>query len=440
MRHNQQVADNIRRISDQVDAAKTQDDLVAVITNVGQHPGPLDYNDRPNYIVATVLSLTVLYCLFVAFVSPVHYLIGSAIVDIVFQGIIIYSVLWMPALINLYLAIRLDNWAVSRLNLDKLLPKAELRFAAAFIAPVLLFYQLPAWHQLYWGLVELVGSFLPFYYDESYTGTAIICLILLFFLWQFLLGRRNWREGISKRIFLLDTLFNNNLRDLSSQKSSRFDQLDIRFADFERGNDTRELVSLYQGEHQGDLHCFDYQIYRFHYVVKRTSTSTDSDGNTTTTTTRTSHYRHGIVLPFAFAKGLLLSADGKRPRTGVRYKTASSAFDRLFRITAQDEMDAARFLSPAVIEKLSALPQQVRKPVLEISSDGLLCLAFNDDDLIHLKREHSLKNPQAFAEEIAGHAQLDKLEGLLDLMHDLMRLCDNNFESNTEHRFESATA
>ncbi|WP_086479592.1 DUF3137 domain-containing protein [Oceanospirillum sanctuarii] len=436
MRHNQQVADNIRQIKEQVEASKSQDDLVKVIEDVAQHPGPLDYNDNASYALAGLLFSTLVYAFYSQLFSPLYYSLSTEVIDNFFRFIIINSSVWVPGLISLYTVLWLDNNG-KKYYLDQYIEQPLLRFAAAAIVPTLLLYPIQLWHGLYWGLLDTIGELIGLGYEAPIGGYGITTGIVLFFLWRYLRARSNWRKPVSNRIFLLDTLFNNGIDDISSQCADRYGQLYSRYADFKRGNDTRELLSLYQGHYKGDVHNFDFQIYHFHYVVKTTRTTTDSDGNTRTTTTRTSYYRHGLVLPFPFAQNLTLSNDGGVNGNGVKYQTASTVFNKIFKVRAGSEMDAARFLSPAVIEKLSTLKEQVRRPVVEFSYDKQLCLSFADDDLITLKRQHSLENPSAFAEEISSHADLKKLDGLLDLIHELMRLSDNNFADNTTHTFNS---
>lgn len=435
MRHNQKVAENIRKLSEKVEAAKSQDDLVNLIHQVDQHPGPLDYDDRNTYILLGVWALTLLYIAFTFFIADFGYLLGLPVIDHIFDFIIVYSALWMPAVINLYLAIYLDKWACKKFGIDRFLPKEELRFAVAFLAPIALFFFSPTWYSVYWTFMDFAGSAIPSYIRQEYVGFFLTSIVIVFFFWMFLRARGNWRYGMSKRIFLLDTLFNNNLKDISAICPSRYSDLASRFAEFDRGNDTRELTALYQGHYEGEIHRFDYQIYTFHYVIKRETTSTDSDGNTTTRTERTSHYRYGLLMPFPFSKGLILSNDGVVSGHGHEYKTASPDFNRQFRIRAEDELDAARLLSPAMIETLHDLKDKVFRPVLAVSYDHELCLAFGDSDIISLKRHYGLENPQAFAEEISGHANLEKLNALLDLIHEMMRLTDNNFGGETAHYF-----
>lgn len=436
MRHNQQVAHNIRQIKEQVEAAESQDDLVKVIEGVAQHTGPLDYNDRASYALAGLLLASLIYAFYVQLFDPLYYTLPTEIIDTFFNIIIANSSVWVPGLISLYTVLWLDNNG-KKYYLDQYIEQPVLRFATAAIIPALLLYPIQIWHRIYWGALDTVGKAIGFSYDSALAGYGVMSCIILFILWRYLSARSNWRRPVSSRIFLLDTLFNNDIEDISSQCADRYGQLYSRYADFKRGNDTRELIALYQGHYKGDVHNFDFQIYHFHYVVKTTRTTTDSDGNTRTTTTRTSYYRHGLVLPFPFAQNLTLSSDGGVNGHGEKYKTASTVFNKIFSVRAGSEMDAARFLSPAVIEKLSTLKELVRRPVVEVSYDKQLCLSFADDDLITLRREHGLSNPTAFAEEISGHADLKKLDSLLDLIHDLMRLSDNNFADKTTHTFNS---
>ncbi|MFG1489426.1 hypothetical protein ABMA58_09265, partial [Oceanospirillum sp. HFRX-1_2] len=90
MRHNQQVAHNIRQIREQVEAANSQDDLVSIIENVGRHPGPLDYNDRASYGLAAILLTTILYVIYNVAFGHMNFNPNIQWVNVLFSYIIGY--------------------------------------------------------------------------------------------------------------------------------------------------------------------------------------------------------------------------------------------------------------------------------------------------------------------------------------------------------------
>lgn len=427
MHHNRQVAKNIATIQADVEAASTQADLIQVIRTVENHPGPLDYNDRPLRVLQWGLMAFATACLAISLLSSFFY--GSAYgflfypvqesIFIVFN----FSSYWMPPLVALFVARQLEER-----GLHLPLPVPAARIAAITVLGGLLALA-PQWHQGYWWTLRGIALFVSGGGSQSpLVGFSVTALLVSFFLWSHLRKRRNWRQPVSERIFLLDALFNNDLKPVSTK--GRMKALLSSFREFDRGNHTKELKALYRGHFRGDEHRFDYELYHFHYVRKRTVTTTDSEGNTRTRTVYDHFYRHGLLLAFPFASGVSLSADRGLKFKGERYRTASNAFNRLFDVRAEKEMAAARLLNPAVVEQLTGVGKSLKNPVLEISAGGRLCLAFDDDDLLSQKPQHDLNNPAAFAEEIAGHTELAKLKALLDAVHDVLRLSDNNFQAS----------
>ncbi|GAA3919577.1 DUF3137 domain-containing protein [Litoribacillus peritrichatus] len=225
----------------------------------------------------------------------------------------------------------------------------------------------------------------------------------------------------------MDTLLNNDFKTVSFNPDEKIKDLLAKFKEFHRGNDAKEIQHLYKREYQGAVHTFAFEMYRFHYVRKTTESYTDSNGNRRTRTRRVSYYRHGILMNFPFAKSLCINSDSEISHKGEKYTTASNQFNRRFKVRTKDELQTARFLTPAVIELLTQMDQLLKNLNIEITGQNELCLSFDDDNLLKAKQVNDLSNPEAFAKEIAQHAELKTLDTLLEHIHDLMRLSDNNF-------------
>ncbi|UTZ34638.1 DUF3137 domain-containing protein [Vibrio campbellii] len=419
--HNQKVTRNIEQIRSEVNQAASQDDLIALVRRVEQHEGPLDYRDNW-YRFFCVVSL------FFALL-PVALELGLVLPDVIMQilsAALGYSVIWYPMLC----LATITHFCEDK---GKRLPIpgpiwGRMALMAAVGASLNL---IPAWPYWYWDLYfDTLASFLGFWYlGNTSSGFAahngVIGLLMLFWL----RGRMKWRNKLSDKIFLKDALFNNNLEQVPFEGKKLAKELETSFREFKRGNDLREIQSLYKSTYQGDVHQFDYQLYRFHYVEKRTETTTDANGKTTTRTVRDHYYRHGLLLDFAFAKGMSISNDFSIKHRGERYKSASNEFNRQYRVHAAELMTAARLLSPVVEEKLSLFAKKLKKPVLEFSQQGRLCVAVTDD-LLAIKRVHGLDNPKAFAEELAGHTELKLMSEMLEFVHEIMRFSDNNFKAS----------
>ncbi|MFC3153455.1 DUF3137 domain-containing protein [Litoribrevibacter euphylliae] len=419
--HNSQVTANIAEINARVEKATSQDELVTLIRDVENHSGPLDYDDT-HYRIYTwahlILGILIPICIFFwgflgAAVTPVYWVIH-------------YSSFWLP-LWSLYIL-----WAVlddrnKRLPLPTIFDTSWARIAVLGVLAVGLWF-LYEWHILYWEYFNLLSMLLGFY--ENYAGLSVHLLIIGGLLWFWLRGRAKWRDPVSEKIFLLDALFNNDLKPVKCDGKGLAKTLGEEFAEFIRGNDIRQIKDLYQGKFEGEEHSFEYQLYCFHYVKKRTETYTDAKGNTQTRTVRDHFYRHGFIVDFPYVKSLSLDADRSISFRGEKYRGTSNEFNRIFKVKAADPISAARLLSPVLEEQLVTFAKAFKSPTLEISSRGRLCVAVQDN-LLSLKRKHGLENPGAFAEEIAGHTELKEVQKILDLLHELMRYTDNNFTAET---------
>ena len=416
--HNQQVTRNIEQIRSEISQAASQDDLIALVRRVEQHEGPLDYSDNW-YRFFCVVSL------FFALL-PVALELGLVLPDVIMQilsAALGYSVIWYPMLC-LATITRFCEDKGKRLPIPGPI-WGRMALMAAVGASLNL---IPAWPYWYWDLYfDTLASFLGFWYPSSgfAAHNGVIGLLMLFWL----RGRMKWRNKLSDKIFLKDALFNNNLEAVPFEGKKLAKELEASFREFKRGNDLREIQSLYKSTYQGDVHQFDYLLYRFHYVEKRTETTTDANGKTTTRTVRDHYYRHGVLLDFPFAADMSISNDFGIKRRGERYKSASNEFNRQYRVHAAELMTAARLLSPAVEEKLTVFAKKLKKPVFEFSQQGRLCLAVTDD-LLAVKRVNGLDNPKAFAEELAGHTELKQMSQMLEIVHEVMRYSDNNFKAS----------
>ncbi|BDY05187.1 DUF3137 domain-containing protein [Ferrimonas sp. YFM] len=424
MSHNKQVTANIKQIKADVEAATTQDQLIQVITSVKNHPGPLNYDDRlPSGMMWALTALSVYGML-------LNYIYGgshSSLARIMF-AVVDNSAYWVPALVAFAVARRLENKG-QHLPLPQFLARPFLRIGLITGVVTLVAAYLPPWHQAYWfvfaklmQLLSLNGQvYVPF---NLAAGAGVVALIL----WFWLRKRKYWRNPVSDRIHLLDILFNNNLKPVKVDPEGKAKELKARFREFDRGNHRRTIDAFYEGEYQGEVHTFRFQLYHFHYVNRRQETYTDSNGKTRTRTTYDHYHRHGLLFDFPFAKSVVLDGDRDVSYRGEKYTTASNAFNRLFRVRTRDQMQAARLLTPATVEMLTQFAESFRSPVVEIDAKGQTCLAINDQDLLKLKRRSGLDTPDAFIKEISGHAKLDKLDALLNTVHHLMRLSDNNFK------------
>ncbi|EKE67539.1 hypothetical protein [Gallaecimonas xiamenensis] len=275
---------------------------------------------------------------------------------------------------------------------------------------------------LQWQLIELLRPLLTL----PIPGWLPFVLLAVFGIWQ-LFSRRSKLQGLADAIWKRNLLLDNNLREVQGNPASQADELEKRFCEFNRGNYKRTMDELYQGHYQGEQHSFDFQVFDFHYVDKRTSTYTDSNGKSRTRTTYHHYHRYGLVMDFGFTRSLNILGFSTSGHRGLKWEPSSLDFRKAFKVLAGSEMEAARFLKPAVVERLERLAQGFSSPNLEFNAAGELCLTIANKDLIQVPRAGGLDQPKAFLESLKEETRLPLLDTLLDEVHFLMTHSDSNF-------------
>ncbi|GIU34621.1 DUF3137 domain-containing protein [Shewanella schlegeliana] len=429
MQHNRLVAQHIDKLRKDVDAATSQDELLEVITQVKHHPGPLDYRDKITHGIKWLLVTASVLCIILIFMR-----LGYDEIEMLAKLIIDDSCYWLP--------VALSTLLVSFCHERGWLPvPMPVNFALLVAAMVAVTLYVPEWPKIYWALMYGFGYVISVgEIDDHQFSLWFVLVIASSLTWVWLDYRANWRKHLSDKIFLRDALFNNGLKETKLAAEDKASALEKQFAEFRRGNGTRDIQQMFEGHYQGEQHSFSYKLYHFQYTVKRSQTSSDGNGGYKTKTVYEDRHRYGILLDFPFTKGLCIDAEDEVKLKGSvyaeKYHTESNAFNDIFRVQACDKLTAARFLTPAMIETLLDLNRHFISPMVEISPQGRLCIA-STSKLIIEKRKHSLVKPDEFYQEIAGHTELVRVQRLLEVIHDLMRLSDNNFASDT--RFISDT-
>lgn len=127
-------------------------------------------------------------------------------------------------------------------------------------------------------------------------------------------------------------------------------QIETLFQPFlERGNHSNKIDQVASAELAANGKSYPYTFFSYEYVDRVERAGEDDDA--------TDDYRYytrwGIVLQNAPIQGVALSSDGN-DFFEEKWDTASLDFNKLCRVTTADQMAAARFLQPAVVEKLTA--------------------------------------------------------------------------------------
>ncbi|WP_242477929.1 hypothetical protein [Rubrivivax gelatinosus] len=193
------------------------------------------------------------------------------------------------------------------------------------------------------------------------------------------------------------------------------------FPDFERGDEGQTVDRLVEGEwtdESGLAHKI--ACYRFSWVEVRQSSSTDADGKQREDTQRTTQHRHGVVVSLAPPLTLAVS-EVRKPKMPVPWSTASIEFGERWRVGAASEMQAARLLTPSVVQTFVETGRHFRALDLHFAGDQG-CISFSDDDL--LGRADARRRTDRLDElrwRVRSTATMPKLDALTTL---LRALCD----------------
>jgi len=297
----------------------------------------------------------------------------------------------------------------------------------------------------------------PFYLGLAVCFAVFICLVvfapsdgsfLIPILISILILMKNYQLNqqitkLSERIFQKDVLKDNDLKPISVIRAAYAKELEKRFYEFDRGNYSREIKSLYRGYYQDQEHSFNIELYRFQYKDE----TRDSDGKTII-----ENDRYGIIVPFKYVKELAVSTmeiPGIYPNAKalilgmpvhvgdsaigyVTYQPASAVFNKRYKVYAANQHQAAKFLEPAVVEAFEGISWCFDDLNFEFNRDGDLCMSFKDKDVIFPERTYGLNQPDQFIKEIKQHNQMGKLSLALMHIHTLMKYADNNFEENRD--------
>ena len=201
----------------------------------------------------------------------------------------------------------------------------------------------------------------------------------------------------------------------------------LSFGEFTQGDEKPDLTSCVAGVHEGAEHSFEYFYYTFDFtVVRDVGSFSTARRDRDAVAIRTVERRYGIVCDFPYARGVAVVSGCGQFSYPAQWRTASSAFNAKFRVHAESEQEAARFLSPLVVLAIERAAATFTKLNIEINDEGKLCLSF-DNDLLNIARTSSLATPVRFESRLTSEKQAPGLTQALELIHALLKYSDNNF-------------
>lgn len=269
--------------------------------------------------------------------------------------------------------------------------------------------------------------------DESFwlfiTFLSLFVAVILLF---YYVKRRKSIDKLSAAIYARDLLFDNQLEIIHSANYSQ-KALEARFHDFIRGNYSREIKTVIAGKNAEEI-PFNYHYYHFHYVDEKTETKTDSDGKTSTKK-RYDHYdRYGFIVDLASVKNMTFNSALQiiysKALFGMNkgdYAPASITFRKNFIVKTKENFQAAKFLTPSMVETIESLLQGFNQITIETNKHQELLLSFTNHDILTGNRQYSLKETDLFLEEIKQTTALPNLHYALHMISQMLQEIDHNF-------------
>lgn len=236
--------------------------------------------------------------------------------------------------------------------------------------------------------------------------------------------------SLSERLLFKAALFGHRIKRCFDYDDA-LSRLQDNFADFDRGNYSREIQDSYSGVFNGNLHQLPFEYHKFEYVDQRTETTVVSDGKTSRVQTRVvydHYYRYCVVVDFPWVRNVYVQNDGQK-EFKHRVDTASAEFNRAFKVTGSVELDCVKFLKPVTVLHLQKMANIYGDLNLEFSNAGQLCMCFSNSDLLDTSPDDvDLTDPEGFYAALEKGVEFSNLMYALNQIHVLAEQHDNNFD------------
>lgn len=260
-----------------------------------------------------------------------------------------------------------------------------------------------------------------------YHVVSVFASVLILFPLGVMRHRKCRIRDLSYELFDADSLLDNNIQPFVSRESFSEELLFSSFSEFRRGNYSREFRQFLKISQDTRPEAI---YYHFHYVDRRVekTTSRDSDGRVRTETEIVyNHYdRYGIIFDFLYGQGLSLNSSGDT-HNKVNYKPSYTLFNKKFEIGANSEIDAAKMLKPALQVELFEMTKKIPDINIQISNNNQLLIGTHENMFSRTKPNYTLKDPQAFYNELLEINKIDYIEKAYQIYNILTTHLDNNF-------------
>ncbi|KTC32811.1 hypothetical protein AO265_04090 [Pseudomonas sp. ABAC61] len=280
-------------------------------------------------------------------------------------------------------------------------------------------------HAQSWVLLSLaVASAMPALAGVVLMWFATACLgFASLYIWM---SRSAALDELPKSIARQCSFLSNGLCDPGGTADERLGRLNEEFDDYDRGNDSRRIEASASGVYQGARHQLSFVFHHLHYVNSHNKTKSDGESERVY-----EHFdRFSLVVEFPWVTGVKVRSDlaSKKSTRSKVFETTSDEFNRTFSFAGDSELDCAKFATPTTLAFLLNIYRRLKKVNLEFSSQGHLCLSFDDAEVMAYKDPGTLEDLSSFYASIEQGLELPNLFPVLALVHELAELHDNNFD------------
>lgn len=185
-----------------------------------------------------------------------------------------------------------------------------------------------------------------------------------------------------------------------------------RFPDGDRSNGFHMCVD-------SELGGIKHIKFEYFYETKHETTSTDEKGNTKTDVSYTSHYIHGLLLQNVdFPK--LSFGFGWFTNKKIWHPTSPN-FNKHYRIDLGNEIELAKYFTPARAEKLASLKSSLPSSFYLQSNEHGICISYEGKNLLSLRAEVSSRKILLFRDYLQ-QAHFHKYHALMQILQQELKI------------------
>jgi hypothetical protein len=243
-------------------------------------------------------------------------------------------------------------------------------------------------------------------------------------------------ERLSRDKKKLQALYEANLMQLEAEvfdPEDKANELGSRYFEFQRGNYSREVLSLHSGLSAGETADIPYQVIQFHWVNMRivTRVTTDEKGNRVEKEEEVfdHYYRTALLAEIDIHIDAYIQSYNCES-TGVRWTTTSRRFNSIYKVRGESEIVLARLLKPALVLLLEQLAAEYSDLNFEFYPDGTMLISMRQTHLLDANVDIDLSDAAQAAEQLLVAASQPKIRRILSVCDEVSRFSINELRRN----------